>query len=90
MAMKKVGKALAFVVGIGFISLQTAVSFGYIEVDWSKVRVSIVKKVDSTGDGKLNADDAKEYWRRLRRMLTNKIPAAGGFSLGFMWGVKYG
>lgn len=90
LAMKKVGKALAVTIGVGFIALQTVVSLGYIEVDWNKLRLDFVKKVDKTGDGKLNADDAKVYWQKLRALLTNKIPSAGGFSLGFLYGVKTG
>ena len=46
MALKKVGKAVAFVVGIGFVGLQTAVSMGYIDVDWSKVKNDALKPLD--------------------------------------------
>jgi uncharacterized membrane protein (Fun14 family) len=89
-ALKKVGKALAFVIGCGFIGLQVAVSSGYIDVDWNKVRDDAVGKMDSDKDGKLTAADAKEYWKKLRALLTNKIPGAGGFGLGFLYGVKHG
>jgi uncharacterized membrane protein (Fun14 family) len=89
-ALQKVGKALAITIGIGFIGLQTVVSLGYIQVDWEKVKIDFVKRVDTTGDGKLDADDAKIYWQKLRKLLTNKIPSAGGFSLGFLYGVRYG
>jgi uncharacterized membrane protein (Fun14 family) len=90
LAMKKVGKFLAFTIGVGFIGLQTVVSLGYITVDWEKVKVSFVKSVDTTGDGLLNTDDAKVYWQKLKKLLTNKIPSAGGFSFGFLYGVRYG
>lgn len=89
-AMKKVGKALAVVIGVGFIGLQSAVAAGFIQVDWEKVRVSIVMKMDSTGDGILNVDDAKAWWKKVKNILTNKVPAAGGFSLGFLYGVRNG
>ena len=47
-AMKKVGKALAFVIGVGFISLQTVVHLGYIDVNWTKVRDdAIIKPLDT-------------------------------------------
>merc|ERR1712130_123500 len=88
MALKKVGRAVAFLVGVTFIGLQTAVSMGYIDVDWSKVKDDAVKTIDKTGDGKLDVEDAKEYWRILKDMLTNKLPSAGGFSLGFLYGVR--
>jgi hypothetical protein len=35
-------------------------------------------------------DDAQEYWTKLRTMLTDKIPSAGGFSAGFLFGAKRG
>lgn len=89
-AMKKVGKALAVVIGVGFIALQSAVAAGYIEVDWNKISGGLVTKMDATGDGKINSDDAKAYWKKIRGVLTNKVPAAGGFSVGFMYGVKSG
>jgi uncharacterized membrane protein (Fun14 family) len=87
-AMKKVGKALAVVIGVGFIGLQTAVSAGYIEVDWAKISGGLLTKMDATGDGKFDGEDVKAYWKKIRAVLTNKVPAAGGFSLGFMYGVK--
>lgn len=89
-AMVKVGKALAFVIGSGFIGLQVAVSLGYINVDWAKVAGDAKAKIDLTNDGKITKDDAKEYWRRFKTVLTHKIPSAGGFSLGFLYGVRYG
>lgn len=46
-AMKKVGKAVAFGVGIIFIGLQAAVSTGYISVDWAKIQSDTMKKMDT-------------------------------------------
>ena len=45
-ALKKVGKAAAFVVGCGFIALQTCVTFGYLNVDWAKISDDTKKKLD--------------------------------------------
>ena len=90
-ALKKVGKALAFIIGIGFISLQTAISYGYIEgINWTKVRDDAAKQMDTNKDGTVDTKDVKEYWKILKKVLTYKLPAAGGFSLGFVWGVRYG
>lgn len=89
-AMKKVGQALAMVIGLGFIGLQTAASTGYITIDWMKVKDDVAKKIDANNDGKLDAEDLKLYWRKIRAMLTDKLPSAGGFSLGFLYGVRYG
>mmetsp|Transcript_48184 Transcript_48184/g.73356 ORF Transcript_48184/g.73356 Transcript_48184/m.73356 type:complete len:124 (-) Transcript_48184:79-450(-) len=90
MAMKKIGKAVAFAVGVGFIAVQTAVSAGYIDVDWGKVKDDSMKKLDTTGDGKVDGEDMKVWWRKVKNLLTNKLPSAGGFSLGFLYGVKHG
>lgn len=89
-AMKKVGKALAFIVGMGFIGLQAAATTGYIQIDWEKLRLDVVKRVDTTGDGKFDANDCKAYWAKVKKLLTYELPSAGGFSLGFLYGVKSG
>ncbi len=48
MALKKVGKAMAFVVGLGFVAVQSAAYAGYIQVHWGKIADdSIVKRLDS-------------------------------------------
>jgi uncharacterized membrane protein (Fun14 family) len=41
-------------------------------------------------DGKVTAEDVIEYWKVLKKVLTYKLPSAGGFSLGFLYGVRYG
>ena len=46
-ALKKIGKAAAVILGCGFIAVQTCVSYGYLEVDWNKVKDDAVKKVDT-------------------------------------------
>ena len=59
MALKKVGKALAVVVGLGFIGMQTAASTGYIAVDWTKISDDIKGKADTNSDGKIDVEDVK-------------------------------
>lgn len=46
-AAKKVGKAIAFVVGMGFIAVQSAAYTGYINVDWMKIKEDAKKKIDA-------------------------------------------
>ncbi|KAL7576579.1 hypothetical protein ACA910_018070 [Epithemia clementina (nom. ined.)] len=89
MALKKVGKAVATIIGMGFVVVQSAVYAGYINVDWDKVQTDVVKSVDTNSDGKLDAEDAKMYWSKVKAILANGIPDAGGFSLGFLWAVRY-
>mmetsp|Transcript_7172 Transcript_7172/g.8215 ORF Transcript_7172/g.8215 Transcript_7172/m.8215 type:complete len:103 (-) Transcript_7172:2473-2781(-) len=56
-ALKKVGKAAAVVLGCGFIAVQTCVSYGYLEVDWEKVKDDAVKKVDTVSFFLLMSDN---------------------------------
>ena len=88
-ATKKIGRALAIVAGMGFMIVQGAVYSGYIDVDWKKVQDDVASKVDANKDGSLTAEDAKAYWKKLKQILTHNIPNAGGFSLGFLYGVTY-
>lgn len=89
MATKKIGRALAIVAGVGFMIVQGAIYSGYVDVDWKKVQDDVAKKVDVNKDGALTAEDAKAYWQKLKKILTNGIPDAGGFSLGFLYGITY-
>lgn len=89
-ALKQVGKAVAFVVGVSFIGLQAAASTGYIRVDWAKVRDDVAKRMDANGDGTFDAEDAKRWWRSFRSVMTSQLPGAGGFSFGFLYGVRAG
>ena len=50
MALKKIGKAVAFVIGVGFIGLQSAVSMGYIDVKWDKVKSDAMRPLDTVND----------------------------------------
>jgi uncharacterized membrane protein (Fun14 family) len=45
--LKQVGKVAAIILGAGFIAVQTCVSYGYIQVDWNKVKDDALKKVDT-------------------------------------------
>ena len=59
MALKKVGKALAVIIGLGAIGLQTAAFTGYLAVDWTKISDDMKKKADTNDDGKLDQEDVK-------------------------------
>jgi len=89
-AFKKAGRALALAIGTVFIGLQAAASLGYLQVDWGKIQLDLTKSVDTTGDGKFDTDDLKEYWRRVKTVLKDRLPGAGGFSFGFLYGIKSG
>lgn len=88
-AAKKVGQAIAIVGGLMFISVQSAVYSGYVDVDWKKVQDDAIAKVDTDGDGELTVSDLKNYWLKYKKILTHNIPNASGFSLGFLYGLRY-
>eukprot|EP00536_Pseudo-nitzschia_multiseries_P018935 jgi/Psemu1/230788/e_gw1.3424.1.1 len=90
MALRKAGRAAGVVVGIGFIGLQTAKNFGYIDVDWNKVRDSAIKPLDANADGKLDAQDAEIWWKKSQAILKDSVPEAGGFTAGFLLGARRG
>jgi len=49
---KRVGKSLAFVVGLGFVALQALAHKGFVTVDWKKVQKSAIEKIDTvSSDG---------------------------------------
>jgi hypothetical protein len=52
MAMKKIGKAAAFIVGVGFFGVQVAAHLKYIDVDWNKVKDDALKPFDTVSGRK--------------------------------------
>jgi uncharacterized membrane protein (Fun14 family) len=86
-AAKKIGRALATLLGLAFIAIQGIVYTGYVSVDWEKLQKDAISAVDTTGDGKITADDFKVYWNKLKAFLTNGIPSASGFTVGFFYGL---
>ncbi|KAL7554547.1 hypothetical protein ACHAWF_018009 [Thalassiosira exigua] len=85
---KKIGKGVAFVAGLGFIALQGLAHSGFIDVNWKQVEKSVVAAVDTDNDGEITEKDLKRYLEKVKAILTNNIPDASGFGLGFMYGLK--
>ena len=48
-----------------------------------------IEHLIQNSDGEITIEDAKKYWHKVKKLLTNKIPDAGGFSLGFLYGITY-
>lgn len=88
-AAKKIGRLVAVLTGVAFILIQTAASYKYIQIDWEQVKSDAMSKVDSNGDKSISVEDAKYYWKRFKSIMTKNLPSAGGFSLGFVYGVVY-
>eukprot|EP00903_Cladosiphon_okamuranus_P019487 g17920.t1 len=89
-ALMKVGKIVAFVIGLGFIVTQGLNYTGVVTIKWEKAEVKFKKLMDTNSDGKLNKEDVKAYWKRIKTALTHNLPAGGGFTGGFALGLCCG
>ena len=85
---KRIGKTLAFIGGLAFVSLQAMVHQGYITVDWKKIEQSVKDVVDTDQDGEFTEKDVQRYLEKVKVFLMKNIPDASGFGLGFMLGLK--
>lgn len=90
MAFRRAGRAVGTIIGMGFIALQGAKSYGYIDVDWTKIKDDAIKPLDANADGKIDADDAQIWWKKSQAALKDSVPGAGGFSAGFLLGARRG
>ncbi|KAL4175580.1 hypothetical protein KRP22_000545 [Phytophthora ramorum] len=88
-ALKQVGKAAAVAVGLVFIMAQTAAYNGYIDIKWGKVQKDMIARVDPNGDGKINSQDVKLWYRKLLKIMKTNLPSSAGFSSGFALGIYY-
>eukprot|EP00542_Grammatophora_oceanica_P017442 CAMPEP_0194029650 /NCGR_PEP_ID=MMETSP0009_2-20130614/3325_1 /TAXON_ID=210454 /ORGANISM="Grammatophora oceanica, Strain CCMP 410" /LENGTH=189 /DNA_ID=CAMNT_0038669379 /DNA_START=66 /DNA_END=635 /DNA_ORIENTATION=+ len=89
-AMKKVGKAAAGVLGLGFMALQTLSYSGYIQVDHSRLKKDVEGFMDLNKDGKVDAGDAELAKEKLMSVIGFNMPAGGGFGVGFLAGLRSG
>lgn len=89
-AMMKVGKAVAFLIGVVFITAQGLNHAGVVSVKWNRLEDKAKKYLDTNNDSKLDKEDAKNLWKRLKNILTQNLPAGGGFAGGFALGLYCG
>lgn len=61
-----------------------------IDIKWGKIKDSTKKMLDTNDDGKLDKEDVKNMWKRLKAALTYNLPAGGGFASGFALGLYSG
>ncbi len=81
-ALKKVGKVLALLVGMLFISIQVLAYYGFVSVDWPQVQSVI--------DPLLDPSALESGWRQLLAVLVGNAPFAGTFVPALVWGVRRG
>ena len=89
-AVKRFGEEAAVAIGVCFIGLQTLSYFGFINIDYGKIKGEVEKKLDVTGDGKFDSSDLLAIWGEVKKVLTYNLPSCGGFSFCFALGLYYG
>ncbi|KAI1314960.1 FUN14 domain-containing protein 1 [Mortierella claussenii] len=87
--MKKLGKMMMLVVGLGFVSLQLLANSGYITVNWVKFERRFKDQFDVDRDGKVTMNDAKHGFRWLIGLLTRNFQFKSTFVGGFVLGFRY-
>mmetsp|Transcript_22806 Transcript_22806/g.53863 ORF Transcript_22806/g.53863 Transcript_22806/m.53863 type:complete len:104 (-) Transcript_22806:75-386(-) len=45
--IKKLGQVAVVIIGAGYIAVQTCASYGYLSVNWEKVKDDAIKQVDT-------------------------------------------
>lgn len=90
-ALKKVSKAAAIAVGVGFVAVQLLRYNGLIsDVDWGHVEETLVRALDTDGDGRITMTDVKVHLTRTVRILGFNIPSGAAFGGAFLLGLRYG
>eukprot|EP00672_Neobodo_designis_P015633 CAMPEP_0174828448 /NCGR_PEP_ID=MMETSP1114-20130205/1341_1 /TAXON_ID=312471 /ORGANISM="Neobodo designis, Strain CCAP 1951/1" /LENGTH=111 /DNA_ID=CAMNT_0016062167 /DNA_START=52 /DNA_END=387 /DNA_ORIENTATION=+ len=88
-AVKRLSQEAAYGAGLGFIFLQALSYYGYIQINWKKVKDDISKAADQDGDGQFDSTDVKIIIKRGISFLSHGIPDAAGFSAGLWVGFRW-
>jgi uncharacterized membrane protein (Fun14 family) len=81
-ALKKVGKVVAIILGLLFITLQLLAYFDMITINWLAVQNRV--------DPMLESEALNSGWRRLLDILTHQFVAAAAFIPAFILGLQRG
>ena len=81
-ALKKVGRVLAFALGLLFVIVQLLAYAGYLEVHWTRIQSDV--------EPLFQQEILKGFWQKLLEVLTYNLPFASGFAGGFLLGFKRG
>ena len=90
MALKKIGKNAAVIVGTVFVMFQAFQRLGYIDINMKKVTKDLSTLADVDGDGKFDEKDVMLMWQRLKSMLEENMPSAASYGTGFGIGFYLG
>eukprot|EP01035_Chromulina_nebulosa_P029189 gene29189-38664_t len=61
---------------------------GFIKIDYETLQRETEKVLDVNNDGKVDEEDAKVVFNKVKDVLGNQMPAGGGFSVGFLMGFR--
>ncbi|CAD2217978.1 FUN14 family, putative [Angomonas deanei] len=75
--------------GLCFVGLQTLAYLGFVSINWTAISGAISDLCDQNGDGKLDMEDVKIFFKKMMGYLSRGLPDAAGFTSGFFVGVKY-
>lgn len=89
-ALKKAGRTAAFLFGTGFILCQGLSYTGYINVNYERLHKDISDMMDVNDDGKVDEQDVKIMYEKVLDVVSFNMPAGGGFTGGFLAGMKCG
>ena len=81
-AVKKVGKFVAFALGILFIILQILAYYGFVTVNWVEVQDRVNPYLES--------ESLNTLWQGLVNVLTHNITFAAAFIPGLIIGIRRG
>lgn len=81
-ALKKVGRALAIVLGLFFVALQLLAQAGYVQVDWTRIQRDVEPFLQQPG--------LQGLWERLLSTLTHNLPFGASFVGGLLLGLRAG
>lgn len=86
-AIKQIIKGASFYLGCGFMFFQTLSYFGYIRVNWTKIKDDVVKLLDTDGSGKVGTKDIRYYTKKMFNLLSVGGAGATGLSAGVYMGL---
>lgn len=81
-AFKKLGKLVAFALGLLFIALQVLAFYGLVTINWGEIQSRV--------DPLLEAESLRQLWQGLLAVLTFNITFAAAFVPGFVIGLRRG
>ena len=80
LALRFIGRTLAFFVGTAFMLVQLLAYLGYVQVDWYRIQQDLEPALSSSA--------LQAAWQKLLAVLTYNAPFGGGFIVGLGLGLR--